>query len=121
MREIPLFADDGRPCGIIYGDVLEKPSRHKLLKPLAWAFDASVITQAHQLGVKTIRILDNTPETSGSTWEVDMNTFMSHKGTKNYISKQWYLTLDHWSKDGKPSKREAKKREASTQLKLNLI
>ena len=121
MREIPLFADDGRPCGIIYGDVLEKPSRHKLLKPLAWAFDASVITQAHQLGVKTIRILDQTPETGGETWHVDMTTFLSQKGTKNYTSRQYYLTLDYWSRNGKPSKREAKKREASTQLKLNLI
>ena len=118
MREIPLFADDGRPCGIIYGDVLEKPSRHKLLKPLAWAFDASVITRAYQLGVTKLRILDQTPETGGSTWDVDMTTFLSHKGTANYISRQYYLTLDHWSKDGKPSKREAKKREASTQLKL---
>ena len=118
MREIPLFADDGRPCGIIYGDVLEKPSRHKLLKPLAWAFDASVITQAHQLGVKTIRILDQTPETGGETWHVDMTTFLSHKGTKNYISRQFYLTLDYWSRNGKPSTREAKKAEASAQLKL---
>ena len=121
MREIPLFADDGRPCGIIYGDVLEKPSRHKLLKPLAWAFDASVITQAHQLGVKTIRILDQTQETGVETWHVDMTTFLSQKGTKNYTSRQYYLTLDYWSRNGKPSKREAKKREASTQLKLNLI
>ena len=118
MREIPLFADDGRPCGIIYGDVLEKPSRHKLLKPLAWAFDASVITQAHQLGVKTIRILDQTQETGGETWHVDMTTFLAHKGTKNYISRQFYLTLDYWSRNGKPSKREAKKAEASAQLKL---
>ena len=88
---------DGKTIGYLESDVFVKPvigSKHRLLKPPAWAVDAEAFDEQIRTKATTFRVEDKETDT---VYEVSVDFFDQHKGVLDRgFGRQYFLPLARW-------------------------
>ncbi|MCB2180202.1 hypothetical protein KQH54_03680 [bacterium] len=93
----PVFREDGKAIGYIFGDVLCKnvsSEKHMLRRPKGWAWDADILDQAEKQGAVRIEIHD---KQSGKTYHATIQDFWDNGiGFNRGFGDQIVLPLQYW-------------------------
>ena len=94
----PVNLSVGRAIGWLEEDTFVKPvsgSKHKLLKPLAWAIDADAFDEAVKPIAKVFCIED---KETRLVYEISVAYFDEHKGELDRgFGRQYFLPLARWT------------------------
>lgn len=95
-----VMSYDGRIIGYLEGDTFVKPvigSKHRLLKPPAWAVDSMAFDQQIKTAATMFRVEDKETDT---VYEVPVVYFDQHKGVLDRgFGRQYFLPLSRWKVD----------------------
>lgn len=95
-----VMSCDGRTIGYLEGDTFIKPvigSKHRLLKPPAWAVDSEAFDHQIKTMATMFRVEDKETDV---VYEVSVAYFDEHKGQLDRgFGRQYFLPLSRWKVD----------------------
>jgi len=108
----------GRVTGDVWSKTISKSAGQMLRQPAAIAVDASDLAAAELGGVRWLEVLERD---NCQRYRVELSTFRACGfALERGAGKQWALTLDFWSIDGQPPRRQPAKPSVGAPLQLDL-